>query len=137
MRGAFIASVIFALLGIMVIALASYAVLSYATSIFQGLVDFVASGDYGKLQQCGISPPPEMEKLKNDFPTLILPALYLGIPVTLIILSVLMFISGRYFERAKQEELREKEGEAKEAVRKVARSSGVEDGSSAAEGRED
>jgi len=97
-------SYLFVILGLLVITGASYIIVMYATGLINAVVDFVTTNDHSKLQQCGVSPPTEFAKLKNEFATLVLPALYLGIPAVLIVVSALMFLAGTYYYRGKLED---------------------------------
>ncbi|MBD3209865.1 hypothetical protein GF318_00615 [Candidatus Micrarchaeota archaeon] len=96
--------ILFVVLGALVIVGASYFVINYASSMLTAIVDFVTTSDFAKLQQCGVSLPPEFHTLKNDLTTIVLPFLYLGIPIILIGLSFLMFLGGFYYHRGRYEE---------------------------------
>ena len=97
-------SYLFIVLGLLVIIAASYVIFQYTTGMINAIVDFVTTNDYSKLQQCGITPPAEFAKVKNDFATVILPALYLGFPGLLIVVSALLFLSGFYYHKGKLED---------------------------------
>ncbi len=99
-----IVSYLFVLLGLLVIVGAAYVIISYVTDVFQAISDFVTTNDYSKLQKCGITPPPQFEKLRADLPTIILPSLYLGMPLLLIIISAIMFLAGYYYHKGRHED---------------------------------
>lgn len=108
------------LLGFMVMFGAAYVIISYAQGVIGAIVDFVTTNDFTKLQQCGVNPPGEFSKLKSDFATLILPALYLGIPVLLLVISALMFLAGFYYHKGKMQDDSQKEEQLeREMVHKV------------------
>ncbi len=92
------------LLGVVVIVGSGYLIYSYASTIISAIVNFISTNDYSKLQQCGVNTPPEFNKVKADFATLILPFFYVGLPVLLIIVSYLMFMAGFFYHRGKQED---------------------------------
>ncbi len=92
------------LLGIVVIVGSGYMIYSYSSTIISAIVNFISTNDYSKLQQCGVNTPPEFNKVKADFATVILPFFYVGLPVVLILVSYLMFMAGFYFHRGKQED---------------------------------
>ena len=115
-------SFLFLLLGALVMFGAAYVIISYATGVIGAIVEFVTTTDFTKLQQCGVNPPGEFNKLKTEFATLILPALYLGIPMLLIVISALMFMAGFYYHKGKlQDDAARHEQLKREMVHKVVR----------------
>jgi uncharacterized protein YneF (UPF0154 family) len=111
---------LFVLLGVLVIVGSAYVIISYASGMFGAIVDFVTTNDFTKLQQCGVSPPAQFNKLKNDLTTVVLPSLYIGLPLLLIILSFLMFLGGFYYHKGRhEEELRKVEEMEREMVHRV------------------
>jgi hypothetical protein len=117
--------VLFAILGVLVIVGASYVIISYASGMMTSIVDFVTTNDFTKLQQCGVTPPTEFHKLKNELTTIVLPFLYLGLPALLILLSFLMFLGGFYYHRGRHEDERKRTEEMerhmlRKAVHKIA-----------------
>ena len=94
---------------------------SYATDILNAIVDFITSNDLKKLAQCGAVLPPQFERIKGDFTTLILPLLYYGIPGLLLAVSVLMFFSGYFYHKGHhEEETRNREEIERDMIRKAA-----------------
>jgi len=94
---------------------------SYATDILNAIVDFITSNDLKKLAQCGAVLPPQFERIKGDFTTLILPLLYYGIPGLLLAVSVLMFFSGYFYHKGHHEdETRNREEIERDMIRKAA-----------------
>jgi len=113
-------SYLFVVLGLLVILAAAYVIIQYATGLINAVVDFVTTNDYSKLQQCGVTPPNEFGKLKNEFATLVLPALYLGLPGVLIVVSALMFLAGFYFHKGRiEDEARKHEELERDMVHKI------------------
>jgi hypothetical protein len=94
---------------------------SYATDILNAIVDFITSNDLKKLAQCGAVLPPQFERIKGDFTTLILPLLYYGIPGLLLAVSILMFYSGYFYHKGHHEdETRKRDDIEREMIRKAA-----------------
>ncbi len=92
------------LLGVIVIVGSGYLIFSYASTIISAIVNFISTNDYSKLTQCGVNTPPEFNKVKADFATVILPFFYVGLPVLMILVSYLMFMAGFFFHRGKHED---------------------------------
>ncbi len=99
-----IVSYLFILLGLLVIAGSAYVIIAYASDLLRAIVDFVTTTDFTKLQQCGVSAPPQFNQVKADLTTMILPFLYLGLPLLLVVISALMFLGGFYFHKGKHED---------------------------------
>lgn len=118
-------SFLFVLLGLLVIIGSAYVIISYATTMLSAVVNFVTTNDFSKLQQCGVNPPGEFNKLKNDLTTVVLPSLYIGLPLLLIVLSSLMFLAGFYYHKGRHdEEIKKVEQLEKEMVHKVVKKMG-------------
>jgi len=113
-------SFIFLLLGALAIGGILYMVLSYAGDTLNAMTDFITTNDFTKLKSCGIDPPAQFDKIQSDLPTVILPFLYLGLPVMLIVIAFLMFLSGLFYEKGRYEdESRRMERIESEAEKKV------------------
>lgn len=113
-------SYLFVLLGLLVMAGASYLIISYASDILKAIVDFVTSNDLARLQQCGISTPPQFNKIKTDLTTTILPFMYVGLPILFIVISFIMFLAGMYYNKGKhQDEVHKTEEMEREMVHKL------------------
>lgn len=97
-------SYLFVLLGLLVIIGSSYVIISYASDILGAIVDFVTSNDLARLQQCGVTPPSQFNKIKGDLTTTILPFLYIGLPLLFIVISVILFLAGFYYHKGKHED---------------------------------
>lgn len=111
---------LFVVLGALVIISSAYVIISYASGMLTAIVDFVTTNDFAKLQQCGVTPPTQFNKLKNDLTTVVLPSLYIGLPLLLIVLSFLMFLGGFYYHKGRHEdELRKVEQMEREMVHRV------------------
>lgn len=100
----------------------AYLVISYTSGVLNALLDFVTTNDFARLTQCGVNIPQKLLDLKGELTGVMLPALYLGIPLVLIALSILMFFGGYYYHKGRQLELIEKrklEQNVKQAVKKL------------------
>jgi hypothetical protein len=121
-----IASILLVLLGLIIAGGSVYLVLSYATDIMNAIVEFVSSNDLSKLDKCGISTPPQFMKMRADLTTVILPFLYIGMPLILLVLSMLMFMAGFYYHRARHEdEYKKNEEMERQMVHKLVKKIGV------------
>ncbi|MEW6035423.1 MAG: hypothetical protein AB1529_02320 [Candidatus Micrarchaeota archaeon] len=115
-----VVSYLFVVLGLLVIVGAAYVIISYASGIIGAVVDFVTTNDFTKLQQCGVTPPSEFAKLKNEFATVILPSLYLGSLLVPLVISGLMFMAGFYYHKGKlEDDSRKSEQMEREMVHKI------------------
>lgn len=120
-----VASILFVVLGLLVVAGSLYVVISYANDLLNAVVKFVTTTDFTKLQQCGVSPPEEFSRIKADFVPLIIPFMYWGLPLIMVVVSLLMFLGGFYFHKGRDEEERKKNVELKrEMVHKIVRKMG-------------
>ncbi len=88
-----IGSTILVLVVAVLIGAASWLVISYLGSTLSAVVTFASGPDGAKLAASGIHVPPQIEQLRADLP-LILPLLYAGFPLLLIIIAILSFIAG-------------------------------------------
>ena len=84
------------LLGVVLVVGSAYGVITYTSDVLNSMLDFVTTNDFAKLASCGVNIPDKMLDLKSELTTIMLPALYLGLPVVLIMLSLLMFFGGYY-----------------------------------------
>jgi hypothetical protein len=99
-----IVSALFILLAIIIATGSIYLVLSYATDMLNAIVTFVSTNDLSKLDKCGINTPAQFGKLKADLATLILPAIYMGMPLILVVVGALTFLAGFYYHKARHED---------------------------------
>lgn len=92
-----VVSGILVLVVILMIAISTFMVVTYTTGVLTAAVAFASTDQIAKLQACGITTPTELFKLRADIPSLLLPAIYVGLPGLMIILAILMFIAGYYY----------------------------------------
>ena len=96
---------IFLGIGIVIILGCVYAVLVFSGTVLNAIVEFVVKNDLNKIKsQCATYIPPQFEDIQRDFATIILPILYLGVPMTLVVLSAVMFQAGYYRRKAEEAE---------------------------------
>jgi type IV secretory pathway VirB10-like protein len=70
--------------------------------------------------------PSEFAKVRADLASIILPALYIGMPIVLLIVGILMFCAGFYFHMSRHEdEAKKKEQIEREMVHKLVRKLGA------------
>ena len=93
---------ILVLAAVLMIVATTFMVVFYATGVLSAAVSFASSDQIGKMQACGIAAPAELVKLRSDIPSLLLPAIYVGLPGLLIILSMMMFIAGYFYGGGKE-----------------------------------
>jgi hypothetical protein len=86
----------------LMIMISTILVVSYVTGVINAAVAFASSDQIGKLQACGVTTPAELFKLRDDIPSLVLPAIYVGFPGIMVIISILMFIAGYYYSGEKE-----------------------------------
>ena len=89
---------------LLIVVAASYALISYVGTVLSGFVDFFAAGNVDKLKQCGITPPQSFYSFKNDVTTFVLPFIYVGFPLFLVIISAIMFVAGMMYKEGKHED---------------------------------
>ncbi len=100
MFGSRLLGFVFVVLGLLVMAWFSYTIITYSGTVIGAIVSFVTTNDYAKLQQCGVHTPPLFAKIQADLAVFILPLLYGGIPLSLIVIAILMFLGGFNFGKA-------------------------------------
>jgi uncharacterized protein YneF (UPF0154 family) len=119
-------SYLFVLLGVIVIVGTAYLIISYSSDILGSIVNFVTTNDFTKLQQCGVNSPPQFSKIKTDLTTVILPFMYVGIPLLLITVAALMFMGGVYYHKGKfEDETKKHEEMERQMVHKIVRKMGM------------
>ncbi|MHA2334921.1 MAG: hypothetical protein ACXAEU_23030 [Candidatus Hodarchaeales archaeon] len=112
---------LFVLLALLVVIGSVFVLISYATDVLNAVVDFITLNDMKELSKCGATLPPQFNTIKGDFTTLILPVLYYGIPLLLIVVSVLMFFAGFFYHKGRTQEDEKNRAEIeREMVRKAA-----------------
>lgn len=97
-----VVSGILVLVVILMIAISSFLVITYATGVVTAAVSFASSDQVAKLRVCGIDTPNELLKLRADIPGLLLPVIYVGLPGLMILIAIMMFIAGYYYGSGKE-----------------------------------
>ena len=85
------------LIVILAIVVSTLLVVTYITGVLNAAVAFASTDQMAKLQACGITPPAELIKLRDDIPNLLLPVIYVGLPGLMLIIAILMFVAGYYY----------------------------------------
>lgn len=101
------ASVFLVLLSAAIIVGTVFGIINYANTVLASFVNFIATNDFNQLKECGVTPPPAVAQVKQDLAPVIVPFVYMGMPLILVALSLFMFIAGIYHERWKAAEARQ------------------------------
>jgi len=95
----------------LIIGIASvYILVSYAVEVLQAVEDFIKLNNLAKLTSCGATMPTQFSNIAADS-KIIIPVLFYGLPILLILVSVLMFFAGFYYHSGRQAEERKKREE--------------------------
>lgn len=109
-------------LGVVVLVGGVYYALTYFSYLGNLIIAFFSANSVQDLSSCGLYIPEGFNGLRDQIATTILPLLYLGVPLFLILVSVLMFCSGYYFGRhsteSQHKERVKREEEIKQEVAK-------------------
>ncbi|MEW5996033.1 MAG: hypothetical protein AB1657_00350 [Candidatus Micrarchaeota archaeon] len=89
-------ALVFGLLGAVVIIAGLYYALNYLGYIGNLLISFFSANSVDSINRCGLYVPQGFNEIRDQIATSILPMLYLGAPLALLVISILMFLSG-YF----------------------------------------
>lgn len=115
-------SMVLGVLGLVVIIGGVYYALTYFSYLGNLIIAFFSANSVQDLSSCGLYVPEGFNNLRDQIATTILPMLYLGVPLFLIAVSVLMFGSGYYFGRhsteSQHKEKVKREEEIKQEVAK-------------------
>lgn len=87
---------------LLMIIISTFLIVSYTTGILNAAVSFASSDQVELFVNCGMTVPTELYKLKEDIPSFILPVIYVGLPGLMLIIAVLMFIAGYYYDKEKE-----------------------------------
>ncbi len=109
-------SLVLAIIGSVLVIGGLYLLVSYLSYFGQGLIDFVSVNNVETISRCGIVVPDMFLQLRDQFATTIIPLLYLGIPVAVILFSVIWFLSGYYFGKSRIQEDLDYESRRKQEI---------------------
>jgi hypothetical protein len=84
---------ILGLVGVVLLAGSIYLAITYLGDILNAMVEFVTNNS-SAISRCGVTVPEKIVQLRDDVATTILPGIYLGVPLAVIIISVIMFAGG-------------------------------------------
>lgn len=115
-------AILFGVIGVIVVLACLYEAVTYLGFIGKALIEFFSPGNISAMNGCGISTPQEFIDIRNQLPTMLLPAIYIGIPVALILISAFMFASGYFYGKHKIEQgMKDSEKRKKEVDEEVSR----------------
>lgn len=119
------AGIVLGCIGVILLGGGIYLAVSYVGTIMNAMIEFVTTNS-GAISSCGISIPDEIVALKDQVATTILPGLYLGVPLAVILISAVMFAGGYFYGRGSyQDELdrrrKEEEKVEQEVERRISR----------------
>ncbi len=107
--------IVLGLIGVILLAGGIYFALSYIGNIMNAMIEFVSTNS-GAISSCGITVPDEIAELKDEVATTILPGLYLGIPLAVILISFIMFAGGYFYGRGSYQDQLNRERKEEEKV---------------------
>lgn len=90
--------IVLGLIGVVLLVGSIYLAITYVGAIMNAMIEFITTNG-SALSRCGITAPAEIVQLKDQVATTILPAIYLGIPLAVVLISAIMFAGGYYFGR--------------------------------------
>ena len=121
MNGSKLMGIVLGLLGVVLLVGGIYYAITYVGAIMNVMIDFFAQNG-GAIANCGIGVPDELAQLKDQVATVILPGVYLGIPVAVILTSVIMFAGGYFYGKgALQDKLHGEKRHAEQMEQEVER----------------
>ena len=112
-----IMSYILSIIGTVIVIGGLYLLISYLSFLGKGAIDFVSANNVDTISRCGIVVPEMFIQLRDQFATVVVPVLYLGIPVAMILVSIIWFFSGYYFGRYSVQEDLELEKKKKQEIK--------------------
>lgn len=115
MNGTKLIGIVLGFAGVVLLVGGIYLAISYVGAIMNGMIDFFAANG-GAIANCGIGVPDELAQLKDQVATVILPGVYLGIPVAVILTSAIMFAGGYFFGKGSLKDDMNKEKRREEEV---------------------
>ncbi|MEW6748297.1 MAG: hypothetical protein AB1295_01165 [Candidatus Micrarchaeota archaeon] len=92
-----------------------YLAMSYMGAIVNVMIGFVATNG-SAMANCGVTVPEELVQLKDQVATTILPGVYLGIPLAVIVISLVMFTGGYFYGKGALQDQMQREKRHKEEV---------------------
>jgi len=117
-----ILAILFGVIGVIFVVACLYVGVNYLGFIGKALIEFFTAGNIQSMNECGITTPQEFVDIRNQLPTTLLPAIYIGIPLSLILISALMFFSGYFFGKHNfEQEIHGAENRKREVDQEVSR----------------
>jgi len=120
-----ILAVVLGLVGAVLVVASLYFAISYLSYLGKVVIEFFSANNMDNLASCGIVVPSAFTDMRDQFPTTILPMLYLGIPLLVVAISFIMFGSGYFFGKHSMEREAEAHRQREEHIqREVERRTG-------------
>jgi hypothetical protein len=121
MNGTKFMGMVLGVIGVVLLGGGIYFAITYVGGILNAMVEFVTSNS-GAISNCGITVPEEIVGMKDQIATAILPGIYLGVPLAVIIISAIMFAGGYFYGRGSyQDQLNSEKKHEKEVEEEVER----------------
>ena len=98
-----ILAIVLGLVGAILVIASLYLAISYFSYIGKVIIEFLSANNAQNLSSCGIVVPQAFIDMRDQFPTTILPMLYLGIPLLVVAISLIMFGSGYFYGKHSME----------------------------------
>ncbi|MDD2655790.1 MAG: hypothetical protein PHQ80_03940 [Candidatus ainarchaeum sp.] len=111
-------ALLFGVFGVVVLVGGLYYALSYLGYIGNLLISFFSANSVDSITTCGLFVPQGFNEIRDQIATSILPMLYLGLPITLLAISVLMFLSGFFYGKHTMETAAETHKQREEHIQR-------------------
>ncbi|NYZ61135.1 hypothetical protein H0O01_05570 [Candidatus Micrarchaeota archaeon] len=98
-----ILAVVLGLVGAILVLASLYFAISYFSYLGKVIIEFFSANNMNNLASCGIVVPAAFTEIRDQFPTTLIPMLYLGIPLFLVAISFIMFGSGYFYGKHSME----------------------------------
>lgn len=98
-----ILAIVLGLAGAILVVASLYFGINYLSYLGKAIIEFLSANNIQTLTSCGIVVPPVFTEMSEQFPTTILPTLYLGIPLLVVAISLIMFGSGYFYGKHSME----------------------------------
>lgn len=96
-------AIVLGLLGAILVIASLYFAISYFSYLGKVIIEFFSANNMDSLASCGIVVPSAFTEIRDQFATTLIPMLYLGIPLFLVAVSLIMFGSGYFYGKHSME----------------------------------
>ncbi|MBN2121993.1 hypothetical protein JW721_02965 [Candidatus Micrarchaeota archaeon] len=90
-------SAAFGTIGLFIVLATLYYTITYTSYIGGVVIEFLSTNNVQEITDCGVVVPSEFMDIRDQFPSTLLPIIYLGLPVILLLISVSLFLSGYFY----------------------------------------